>query len=147
MVDDMAARYGHLPQRLLPQRLLIDTRAATQHDIVALASRPDGPVTVFTPPPKDKENAKAETVRKRAWRRRNEPPAIQQWRARMDSQDGQATYRRRNAIEAVNGDFKNHGLGRFLLRGLAKVGCEVLPQAIAHNLRRGHAPRRAAVPA
>ena len=140
MIDDMAVRYGHLPKRLL-----IDTRAATQHDIVALAARPDGPVTVYTPPPKDKEDAKAETVRKRAWLRRKEPPAIQDWRARMDSEDGQATYRRRKVIEAVNGDFKNHGLTRFLLRGLEKVGCEVLLQAIAHNLRRGHALRRAAV--
>lgn len=134
MVSDLAGRYGRTPRRLL-----IDTKAATQDDIVALAQHPEGAVTVYTPPPSDKADATAESVRKRNWRRSQEPPVLQAWRARMASPDGRHVYNRRRHIETINAQLKNHGLHRFILRGLEKVRCEALLHAIAHNLRRATA--------
>lgn len=134
MMADLADRYGRMPKRLL-----IDTKAATQDDIVALCEHPAGPITVYTPPPADKEDATADSVRKRNWSRRREPGALKEWRARMASPDGQRIYDRRRHIETVNAQLKNHGLRRFILRGIEKVRCEALLQAIAHNLRRATA--------
>src|SRR5262249_52724603 len=94
--------------RLKPRRLLVDTGYATQEDIVAMAAQQ---IEVYTPVPPDKPDATAESQRKRAWRRRREPAALRAWRARMDSDAGQAIYRRRSWIETVNGILKGRGLG------------------------------------
>lgn len=134
MMEDLADRYSRRPKRLL-----IDTKAATQDDIVALAGHPDGATTVYTPPPQDKETASGESVRKRNWRRSQEPDALKEWRARMASPNGQYVYNRRRHIETINAQLKNHGLRRFILRGIEKVRCEALLQAIVHNLRRATA--------
>jgi len=139
MVEQIARRYGRRPARLL-----LDTNLATQDGIVALAEPLAGGITVYAPPPSDKEDAKPETVRKRAWKRRREPAALQQWRKRMASTAGKVVYSRRRLIETVNGQLKNHGLGHLALRGIDKIRCEVLLHAIAHNIRRGHALRLAA---
>lgn len=138
MVQDLIDRHGHTPDRVL-----LDTKAATQADIMALAKHPAGRITVYTPPPPDKETATAESIRKRAWCRRHEPAVLQEWRARMASPDGQRIYDRRRQIETINAQLKNHGLRRFVLRGLQKVRCEALLHAIAHNLRRTRALRSA----
>jgi hypothetical protein len=132
MVRQVEARYGHRPARLLA-----DSKMVTQEEIVALAGDPDAPIEIYTPPPPDKPDAKPASVRKREARRRAEPEALQAWRARMASEEGKAIYRRRGRIETVNAGFKNHGLRRFLLRGLDKIRCEALLHAIANNLRRG----------
>jgi transposase len=68
--------------------------------------------------------------------RRGDSPAVAAWRARMGSQQGQAIYRQRTATsETINADLKTHrGMGRFLVRGLAKVRCVVLWSALAYNL-------------
>jgi len=134
MMADLEDRYGRTPKRLL-----IDTKAATRGDIVALARHPSGAITVYTPPPSDKERATAQSIRKRNWRRRREPTALQDWRARMAGPEGQRIYDRRRHIETVNAQLKNHGLRRFILRGIKRVRCEALLQAIAHNLRRATA--------
>lgn len=131
MVQNLIDRHGHVPDRVL-----LDTKAATQADITALAKHPAGRITVYTPPPPDKEDATAVSIRKRAWRRRREPTVLQEWRARMASPDGRRIYDRRRQIETVNAQLKNHGLRQFVLRGLQKVRCEALLHAIAHNLRR-----------
>jgi transposase len=134
MVQSLIDRYGHTPTCVL-----IDTKAATQAGIMALAKHPAGRITVYTPPPPDKETATAESIRKRAWRRRREPMVLQEWRTRMASPEGRSIYGRRWHIETINAQLKNHGLSRVLLRGLQKVRCEALLHAIAHNLRRGRA--------
>ena len=134
MVQNLIDRYGRAPSRLL-----IDTKPATQADILALAEHPAGRITVYTPPPPDKATATAESIRKRAWHRRREPTVLQEWRARMASPDGRRIYDRRRQIETINAQLKNHGLSRFVLRGLQKVRCEALLHAIAHNLRRRRA--------
>jgi len=138
MVEAIAERYGSAPERVL-----VDTKYATQEDIVALSERPQGAVRVYAPPPADRETASAESKRKRDWRRRQELPALQEWRARMASDDGRATLRRRRHIETINGNVKNRGLGRLNVRGLIKAQCLALLHALAHNLWRGHMLRTA----
>ena len=123
--------------RRRPARLLVDSKLVAQDEIVALAGHPVAPIEVYSPPPADKADAKPASVRKREARRRQEPAALQAWRARMASEDGKTVYKRRGQVETVNADFKNHGMGRFVLRGLDKVRCEALLHAIAHNIRRG----------
>jgi transposase len=132
MVEAVTARHGKSPRRLLA-----DSTMVTQKEIVALAGEAEAPVEVYTPLPTEKADAKAQSVRRREAERRKEPAALREWRARMASEDGKARYRRRGRVETVNANFKNHGLSRFRLRGLEKVRCEALLQAIAHNIRRG----------
>src|SRR3546814_6828006 len=84
---------------------------------------------VYAPPPAEKADVKPETLRKRAWQRRREPAALKEWRERMASEPGQQVYARRRLIETVNGQLKNHGLARPMLRGLATIRCEVVPHA------------------
>jgi len=121
----------------LPERLLVDTKPVTQDESVAFAEDAHAPITVCTPPPHDKPDATPASVRRRDARRRKEPAALKEWRARMAGEDGKAVYRRRRRIETVNADFKNHGLHRLRLHGLDKVRCAALLHAIAHNIRRG----------
>lgn len=125
---------------LKPRRLLVDTGYATRKDIVAMAAER---IEVYTPVPPDKPEATPESQRKRAWRRRREPDALEAWRARMDSEAGQATYRRRSWIETVNGILKGRGLGIMRVRSMAKVTGVVLLHALAHNLWRAHSLRTA----
>jgi CTP:molybdopterin cytidylyltransferase MocA len=89
---------------------------------------------VYSPPPGERPDVTAETVRKRRWRRRREPPAVQAWRARMASEDGQEIYRRRKLTERAHGIIKNRGMSRFLVHGREKVRAVCLLQALALNL-------------
>jgi transposase len=139
MVEAIAERYG-----AAPVRLLVDTKYATQDDIVALSARPAGAVWVYAPPPPVKADATPESQRKREWRWRREPQAVQEWRARMASEQGRAVMSRRRHIETINGNLKNRGLGRLHLRGGLKVQCQALIHALAHNLWRFHVLRQAA---
>ena len=125
----------------LPQRLLTDTTAMTQDDIVKLTERYPG-MTVYSPPPPERTDVTAETLRKRHWKRRHEPPAVQAWRARMASEDGQQTYRRRKLTERAHGIIKNRGMSRFLVHGREKVRAVCLLQALALNLGWAHTLRR-----
>ena len=95
-------------------------------------------VEVYTPPAPVKQAAKAESVRRRERGRAGEPVVLQAWRARMASEAGQTIYRRRMRVEGVNGVVKQRGLGRLVVRGLAKVRAVALLHALAHNLWRGH---------
>src|ERR1700720_2767291 len=88
LVETIAERCNRVPQRLLA-----DTTAMTREDIVKLAERhPD--LTVYSPPPPERTEGTVGTLRKRRWRRRHEPSAVQAWRARMASEEGQEIYRR-----------------------------------------------------
>ena len=128
LVAKIAERCGRAPQRLLA-----DTTAMTRQDIVELAERyPD--MTVYSPPPPERTDVTAETLRKRRWRRRREPSAVTAWRARMASEDGQETYRRRKLTERAHGIIKNRGMSRFLVHGREKVRAVCVLQALALNL-------------
>jgi len=136
LVETTAKRCGRVPQRLLA-----DTTAMTQQDIGKLAERyPD--LTVYSPPPTERPDVKAETLRKRSWQRDHEPPAIKAWRARMASAEGQEVYRRRKLTERAHGIIKNRGMSRFLMHGREKVRAVCLLQALALNLSWANTLRR-----
>jgi transposase len=128
LVEKVAERCGGAPQRLLA-----DITAMTQDDIVKLAEQhPE--MTVYSPPPPERPNVTAKTLRTRRWRRRHEPPAVMAWRARMASDEGQEVYRRRKLTERAHGIIKTRGMTRFLVHGRDKVRSVCLLQALALNL-------------
>ena len=136
LVEKIVERSGQVPQRLLA-----DTTAMTREDIVKLdAHYPK--MAVYSPPPPERTDATAETLRKRHWRRRREPSAVKLWRARMASEDGQQTYRRRKLTERAHGIIKNRGMSRFLVHGREKVRAICLRQALALNLGWANTLRR-----
>ena len=129
MVDDIARRYGKAPDRLL-----IDTSYATSEDIIALAAHAAGPVSVYTPPPGERDDVKPATLARRIRKREKEPVCLKEWRERMASEAGQAVYALRKRIERINADRKNHGFGFLPVRGLIKAKAHALWHAIANNL-------------
>jgi transposase len=116
MVDAIARRYGKTPDRLL-----VDTSYATGEDIVALAAHIAGPVSVYTPPPTEKETVKPASLARRIRKREKEPACLKTWRERMASEAGQAVYALRKRIERIHADRKNHGFGCLAVRGLFKA--------------------------
>ena len=129
MVDDIARRYGETPDRLL-----VDTGYATSKDIVALAAHIAGSVSVYTPPPAEKENVKLASLARRRRKREKEPACLKAWRERMASEAGKAVYALRQRIERINADRKNHGFGFLPVRGLIKAKAHALWHALANNL-------------
>jgi len=136
MIDQIERRFA-----ITPKRVLVDSRYATQADIVTLAKKE---VTVYAPVPQDKPTTKPENVRKRKQNRRDAPQALQAWRARMASPEGQETYGRRKRIETVNGILKGRAMGVLQIRSIAKAQCVATLHALAHNLWRAHGLRTAA---
>ena len=129
MVEDIERRYGRRPGRLI-----VDSKYATQADIVSLADPDKGQVLVFSPPPEEKQDVKPDTLRRRNAERAREPQALKDWRERMASPQGALIFGHRRRIELVNAHMKNRGFGRIMLRGLAKARIIALLQAIAHNI-------------
>jgi hypothetical protein len=102
----------------VPQRVLADTSALTRQAIVVLAERyPD--LTIYSPPPPQRLDVTAETLRHRHWKR-HERPALQAWRARMVGEEGQQTYRRRKLTERLHAQFKSR-MPRFAVHGRRAV--------------------------
>lgn len=129
MVEDIARRYGRRPRRLI-----IDSKYATQDDIVSLADPEKGEVLVYSPPPEESDEVKPDTLRRRNAKRAREPQALKDWRERMASPEGSLIFGHRRRIELVNAHMKNRGFGRITLRGLVKARISALLQAIAHNI-------------
>ena len=129
MVDAIARRYGKTPDRLL-----IDTSYATSEDIIALAAHAAGPVSVYTPPPGERDDVKPATLARRIRKREKEPVCLKARRERMASEAGQAVYALRKRIERITADRKNHGFGFLPVRGLIKAKAHALWHAIANNL-------------
>lgn len=138
MVEQLADRYDRAPSRLV-----LDGKIATKDEIIALSDHPKGRVEVYAPVPEERQNITPESRRKREWRRRKEPEAIKAWRARMETDDGQAAMKRRKHIETINGILKNRGMRKMMVRGLEKVRGSVLLQALANNLMQAHRLRTA----
>jgi transposase len=129
MVDDIVRRYGKAPETLL-----VDTHYASAEDIAALAEHAAGPVTVYAPPPHERENVTPATLRNRKSKRAREPQSVKDWRSRMATEAGKTVYKLRKLIERINADRKNHGFGFLAVRGLIKAKAVALLHALAHNL-------------
>ena len=98
-------------------------------------------VEVFAPPPNNKHGTDPFAPRK------DDGPGTLAWRQRMSSAEGQVVYRSRAKAECVNADLRNRGFQRLLLRGRKRVRAALLWFAVAHNLLRAVALRRAAAQA
>ena len=129
MVEESEQRLGRPIKRILA-----DTGFAQADDIAALSSRPQAPVGVYIPPPKDRADVKPATLLVRQKEREKEPQTIKDWRQRMTTDETEAIMKKRGRIERVNANFKNRGFGTLLVRGLAKVQAIGLWHALAHNL-------------
>lgn len=127
----------------MPKRLLADGTAITQGEIEQLAQR-CADLQVYSPPPQERDDVAAETLRKRRWKHRHEPDAVKVWRERMASDAGKEVYRRRKLTEHAHAKIKSRGFGRMLVHGIAKVRAVCLLHALAHNLLQGHRLRLAA---
>jgi transposase len=128
-----------------PSRLLADVGAMTAADIAGFADTHPA-MQVFSPPPACKETSKPESKARYERNRAAEPQCLRDWRARMESEVGQAVYKRRSNTEHVHARMKNRGFGRMVVRGLRKVHIVCMLHAIAHNLIWAIS-RRAAQPA
>jgi hypothetical protein len=128
MVEDIVRRYERAPEELL-----VDTGYATADDIIGLSVHAAGPIKVFAPPPKERENSKPASRARRRNKLAKEPAALKEWRERMASAAGKAIYAMRKRIERVNAERKNHGFGFTPVRGLVKTKAVALWHALAHN--------------
>ena len=117
----------------LPDRLLADAGAMTAADVGTLAQTYPS-MQVFSPPPARKDASKPASKARYERNRAAEPQCLKDWRARMDSEEGQAVYKRRSNTEHVHARLKNRGFGHMVLRGLAKVRSACLLHAVTHNL-------------
>jgi transposase len=135
LVDEVVRRFGRTPGRAL-----FDQGYASRADIAALAAHPVGPVEVYAPPPGETPPAELAPAGRASRRRKRakEPQAVQDWRARMQSEEGQAIFARRKLIERIHAHYKNRGLGRVSVRGLLKTQAVALWHALANNLLAAH---------
>jgi len=136
MVEAIAERYG-----AAPARVLVDTKYATQAISSALSERPDGAVCSYTPPPADRDTATAESKRKRVMAPPGTSRRLQEWRARMASDDGRTGMRRAATSKRFNGNLKNREPRPPQCRGLIKAQCLALlhafgPQPVARYVLR-----------
>ena len=126
-----------------PERLLADGTAITQGEIEQLSER-SPKLLVYSPPPKERETVKPETLRKRRWKHEREPDAVKQWRERMASDAGKVVYRRRKLTEHAHAKMKNRGFARMPVHGIATVRVVCLLHALAHNMLQARWLRAAA---
>jgi transposase len=79
--------------------------------------------------------------------RPDDPPGVADWRQRMASEPGKVLYKQRAQAECPNAWARRMGLTRLLLRGKDKARAVLLWFALAHNMLRAFALRRAAIAA
>ena len=134
MTEQLQERYGRAPAEML-----VDGGFAKHDDIIAVA-RPEVGCTVYAPVPEPRD-----PTRDPYQPCPGDPQAIAQWRQRMGTEAAKTIYKERAATsECVNALARNRGLRQFPVRGLAKVKAVLLWFALAHNLMRAMALRRAA---
>jgi hypothetical protein len=134
MTEQLQGRYGQAPAEML-----VDGGFAKHEDIIAVA-RPEVGCTVYAPVP-----APRDPTRDPYQPRPGDPEVIAAWRQRMGTAAAKTIYKERAATaECVNALARNRGLRQFLVRGLAKAKAVLLWFALAHNLMRAMALRRAA---
>ena len=79
--------------------------------------------------------------------RRDDQPGVADWRRRMASEPGKALYKQRSKAECPNAWARRMGLARLSVRGKDKARAVLLWFALAHNMLRAFALRRAAIAA
>jgi transposase len=87
--------------------------------------------------------SKCTNARGRKVKRLHTHPLVQALEARMKEVGEKIQRFRRCTVEPVNGQIKQHGLGRFHVRGLARCGTVLALGCIAHNLMKWKAREQA----
>jgi transposase len=120
MSEALADDYG---QR--PRQHLADGGFAKLADITALAQ---AGVETFVPVPTPRNAERYAPLP-------GDPPEVAAWRERMNTDDAKAIYKERaSTVECANAQARNHGLTRFLVRGLEAVTATALWHALAQNM-------------
>jgi len=132
MVEQLHRRYGRPPREVLA-----DGGFVALEDLRRVAGPPWG-CTVYAPPPTPRGTRRVDE------REGRDDAVLAAWRVRMASTEGHAVYKKRAATsECVNAIARNRGLQRLMVRGLRKAYAVLLWFAVAHNLMRAVALRRA----
>ncbi len=129
MAEAVEARLGKTPGRLLA-----DTNYATAEDIEALGGRAENPIPVYAPPQPMSEDIKPESRARRKVRLEKEPPAVKEWRQRMETPEAAEMMKKRKRIELVNAQTEDRGFDYLPVRGLVKAKAIALWHALTHNL-------------
>jgi len=136
MVEQVKQRFGQTPKELL-----VDGGFSSAADIEWAAQPENGAIAVFMAATKSKHGGDPYAPRER------DGAAIAAWRERMKSAAGQAIYKTRSIHECLNAHLRQRRLHQLTVRGTAKVKTIFLWHALAHNLQRAAALRRAAATA
>jgi transposase len=133
MVEQLRERYGKAPEEIL-----VDGGFAS-HNAIEKVSKGEQGCTVYAPLPKPKDKTRDAHVSLP-----EDSEIVASWRIRMGTPEAKAIYKERaSTVECVNAIARNRGLQRFFVRGYRKVKAALLWYALAHNLMRAIALRRA----
>src|SRR5579871_4110379 len=136
MVEQLHKRYGRVPEQML-----VDGGFATLEDIQTVH---ENHAVKVVAPVKDEAKKRQRGVDPFAPRPRDKE-GVALWRQRMGTAEAKTIYRERaGAAEWVNARARQRGLYQVGVRGRLKVLAVLLWQALAHNLLRAVALRRAA---
>jgi hypothetical protein len=130
MLEKIDATYG-----ALPTQHLIDG-GFTKNDDIEWGHGAE--VALFCPPIVNKHNTDPFAPRP------DDGPGVSEWRERMKSETGKATYRKRSIHECINARFRQWGLRQLTVRGQAKAAIVLTWYALANNLLQGERLRQAA---
>jgi len=126
LAEQMRERYGQTPEELLA-----DGGCVTLDNINTMSAK-EPRCVVYGP-----IRAPRRDDRKPSDIRSTDTAAIAEWRARMDTDQAKQIYKQRAATaEWSNAQFRNHGLGQFLVRGFNKVRSVALLHALTTNMTR-----------
>ena len=135
MLDEIKERHDQVPKAYL-----VDGGFTSRDDIDYAAT--EHKVNVYAPIKDQKK--KLDAGKDPFAPQKGDTPAVQDWRARMGTEEAQRLYRLRSATaEWTNAQARNRGLYRVTVRGLAKVKAVLLLYALVHNLVQGEALRAA----
>jgi len=133
MLEKVDAIYG-----TLPKQHLIDG-GFTKNDDIEWAH--ENGIKLWCPPVRSKHGSDPFAPR------RDDKPGVADWRRRMASEAGKELYKKRAQAECPNAWARRMGLTRLYVRGKDKARAVLLWFALAHNMLRGFALRRAALAA
>jgi transposase len=125
-VDRIARRYGRAPREIV-----VDAGFGSLEDIDHV-KQAHGTTTYA--PVKNEKKLKEQGEDPYA-PRAGDTAAVVEWRQRMGTESARAIYKQRSSsAEWVNAGCRNRGLYQLVVRGVEKVRCCALWQALAHNV-------------
>lgn len=122
MVEQVVERTGQLPKKWLVDGGFVKFTAIEALAVLGVA--------VFGPVPEPKDEDRDRYVPSPT-----DSEIIAEWRQRMGTEEGKATYKQRSLVELPNAHARSrYGIQQVRVRGRRKVRCVALWVAITHNL-------------